>query len=121
MTADDYTKAMLASLIWRAASGISFPAMVAVGLCVRNQVKDGNWLPVIAGISSTMPAGKDCEDARDPRFQNVLTAVDGIFDGTRVDKWTNGGLYWTPVGEKFWWTSGVKERVATVAGLEIYR
>lgn len=114
MTADEYTKAQLASLMWRAAAHISFPAMVAVGLCVRNQVKDGNWLPVIDKIDAQNAAtGLDCTDARDPKFQDVLTAVDGIFDGTRVDRWTNGGTQW--------WASDGRERTAVVGNLEIYK
>ena len=114
MTADDYSKAMLASLMWRAANHISFPAMVAVGLCVRNRVKDGNWLPVIDKINAqNVATGIDCTDARDPKFQDVLTAVDGIFDGTRADRWTNGGTQW--------WSSPGTERTAVVGNLEIYK
>ena len=127
MTADDYTKGQLASLMWRAASHISFPAMVAVGLCVRNRVKDGNWLPVIEemyGAYDTKEAriiqGSPCTDARDPKFQDVLTAVDGIFDGTRVDRWTNGGTMWAEVERPLHKLFGT-DRVATLAGLEIYK
>jgi hypothetical protein len=112
MTADDYTKGQLASLMWRAASHISFPAMVAVGLCVRNRVKDGNWLPAINEVNGP-DKNEDCTDARDPKFQDVLTAVDGIFDGTRVDRWTNGGTQW--------WAGDARERTAVVGSLEIYK
>jgi hypothetical protein len=113
MVSDNYVKSQLISVAWDAASHISFPAMAAVMFCIKNRVDangDGDWLKVISAISKEKTPAVD---VRDPDFQKVLEVVDHIYDGSKVDRWTNGGTHWE--------AGDARERTAVVGTLEIYK
>ena len=87
LTIDDYNKAKLAELAWKAAGKISFPACVAVAFCIRNRVEkagDNNWLKAMS----------DDTDTRDPDFARLIEVIDSIYTGERVDNLSNNALYW---------------------------
>lgn len=124
MVSDNYVKSLLVSLAWDAASHISFPAVAAVMFCVKNQVdanKDGDWLRVIDKLAREGGFPNRTKDVRSPDFQNTLEIVDHVYDGSKEDRVTNGGVRWAETGQPFWWSDPVKERVGTVAGLEVYK
>ena len=116
MVSDNYVKSQLVSLAWNAASHISFPAVAAVMFCVKNRVNasgDGNWLKVITELEREVSTPPRAKDVRSPEFQNVLEIVDHVFDGSKVDRLTNGGTQW--------WAGDGRERTAVVGSLEIYK
>jgi len=126
LTVDDAIKAKLLWIGWRYRH-ISFPACVAVMLCVRNRVKEGNWLATLEKIEYDYSTPKPASDQRDPILQDIATAVDAVFTGERVDRWTNGGTHWIdtscpmPTNVMLEMEKAGMARVATVAGLEIYK
>jgi hypothetical protein len=120
MTVDDYCKAKLAGIAWRFRH-ISYPAMVAIMFCVRNRVQNSNWLPVLEKIERDLPATSETSDQRDPELTKVLETVDYVYDGSKADKLANGGTHWVETGKPLWWSEEVKERVASIAGLEIWK
>jgi hypothetical protein len=122
MVGDDFVKALLVQIAWRDCQKFGFANQVGVLLCLRNQTEqlyDGNWL---AAVNHTL-AGDTfldalADDVRDPNFQKLLQAVDGVYDGTRTDKLTDGALWWrvpdslSPVGA---------ERTAVVGRVVYYK
>ena len=121
MTSDEYIEGRLLTLAWKSVGHISVPAVVTVLFCVRNQVKDGDWMRIISGIEKLVPVKAPDPDVRTPEFRDLLEIVDGVYENERIDRFTNGGLFWCETGEKFWWTEAVKERTGTVAGLELWK
>lgn len=95
MTGDDFLKAKMAETAWRCRRGGGIVAMMAVAFVVRNRVKTLNesWLAACEmELDSAQADGLiDLADPeiRDPEFQQILHAVDGIFGDRLLDKLTN--------------------------------
>ena len=92
----DFHKALLVGIAWEAASDSGFNAMVAVMQCLRNRVKNDDWMSAITAEikGGDYVLGQETIDTRDPKFINILTAVDQVYDGTRTDM-TAGCTYFT--------------------------
>ena len=120
MTVDDLNRGKLAGIAWRWRR-VSLPAMITILFCVRNRIQDDNWLSVLEKIERELPATHDTSDQRDPALTDFLEAVDAVYAGSRLDKWTNGGTHWSVTGEPFWFTEPVKERVANIGNLEVWK
>lgn len=86
MTAEDVLKAHAAVVAYGAAP--TFPERIGVLLALRNNADAIGWPTALAMYPTP------CPDVRDPEFQRVLDAVDGVFDGTRPDDLVNGGWTW---------------------------
>jgi spore germination cell wall hydrolase CwlJ-like protein len=103
-TVSDFTKSLLAILMWREDSSDGLQGMTAVGLVVRNRVlagwNGGDWCQVMEAhnqFSSMVIVGDPntirWPDPRDPKFQAVLRKADSIFDGSEFDI-TGGAKYY---------------------------
>lgn len=99
MTGDDFLKGQLAMLCWRVARSEGSLGMLAVALVLRNQVAAGagDWMEQITRCP--LPAQAGYPDVREPEFQRFLHKVDGVFDGTLLDKLTNGATAITRAGD----------------------
>lgn len=118
MTVDDLNRGKLASIAWRYRH-VSLPAMITILFCLRNRVKEeGNWLPILEEAEQNLPATEP-SDQRDPMLTDLLEAVEPIYSGARVDKWTNGGTRWSVVGQPR--PAGATELVANVGNLEVWK
>lgn len=103
-TIADFTKSLLAVLIWREDSSDGLQGMTAVGLVIRNRVRagwnGGDWCAVMEAhnqFSSMVILGDPntirWPDTRDPKFQAVLLKADNIYEGGEPDT-TDGALYY---------------------------
>ena len=113
MTSDEFICGRLVMLAWGVAGNISFPACCCVMFCVRTAVEqngDQDWLRV---IEERMPACIVRPDTRNPDFINILTVVDSIYSGEKVDILTNGATFWTEAPGR--------EQVAVVGQMRLYR
>jgi hypothetical protein len=96
MTGDDFLKAKLAETAWRCRRGGGIFGMMAVAFVIRNRVHHLNepWLTACeAALHQVADEGlidRADPETRDPEFQQILHAVDGIFGDRLMDKLTNG-------------------------------
>lgn len=119
MTVDDLNRGKLAGLAWRYRH-LTLPAMITVLFCIRNRIKEeGNWLPVLEKIEQDLPVPDRTSDQRDPMLTDLLDAVEPIYSGARVDKWTNGGTMWCESGQPK--PVEATELTATVGKLEVWK
>lgn len=97
MTSDSYIRAQLASLAWREGheqGGIN--NSLAVAFVIKNRVRSGwgEWLEQIQRHALWSSRNGDeidsttHPDPREPDFQRLLQEIDGVFDGSLVDKLT---------------------------------
>lgn len=103
MTFHDYSKALLALVMWREARGEGQQGMEAVGCVVRNRVTNGDWAEVISKkwqFSSLTASGDPMliqwPSVDDPQFQIALVLADGIVDGTIPDITDGATHYFNP-------------------------
>ena len=124
MTSDDYVRAKLLSFAYRSGMHVSKNAVVAIMLVVRNRVDQDearDWLGVIRKLEDeTNIWRQDVKDVRDPQFISLLEYVDGIYDGTKSDRWTCGATYFYD-GGAYWFDLAAKERVGSVEGLILFK
>lgn len=118
ISTSDFTKSVLALLMWREDGSDGVQGMTAVGLVVRNRVNagwnGGDWLAVMEAHdkSSSVEHGDlnviRWPNLRDPRFQAVLTKADGIYDGDEDDI-TGGALYYADLAVTItpWFTESI--------------
>lgn len=149
MTADSFVKSQLALLCWRnAPAGKSFTTLQCLAFVTRNRVKagwmGGDWMGVIANdpaysyrsmnghaYSSTAPHTllENFPDLRDDTFQRFLWEVDRIYDGSRGDPMSEGGLWWAELEkvDRPWFLEQIVRRpedhprVAQVATITLWR
>lgn len=121
MIAEDGLKWELALMGWRAGKNISLNASLAAMFVCRNRflagLRDGDWLKNIRAI----PVGSVDPDIRQPDFTEVLAIVDSVFDGTRRDTLTVGGLYFSTPDMPDWFLKTDKERVSALQTMVIYK
>lgn len=146
MTVQDVIRVELAMLAWREArhyGGIN--NMLAVAFVVKNRVDagwlGGDWMQIIANHEQwsarlvTAPALQGetqmapVPDFHDPDVRDLIVEVDGIFDGTAEDTFTDGALYYCELDrvERPWFLQNVVRRpdaharVATVGPVSFFR
>ena len=102
MTSDNFLKAELALFAWQNAheyGGID--NMLALACVLRNRVKQGwmggDWSQVIAEApgkagDNTIKGGYP--DVRDVNVRLLLQRIDGIFNDSEPDRYTDGALYY---------------------------
>jgi len=110
MTGIDYEKAIVAFVCWLEAKDELYRGMISVAMALRNQAKagwnDGSIYRCAlyhfdeGVIFKDREMQQDYPDAREPQFQNLLTAMDGIFSDTLPDK-TEGAVYWANQSSNF--------------------
>lgn len=114
MNAEDGLKWELALMGWRAAGHISLSAALAAMFVARNRfmagMNDGDWLKVIRAI----PVELTDPDTRNPTLRDILEIVDSVFDGTRMDNLTLGGLYFLSPEMTPWFDTSQSERLSTI-------
>jgi hypothetical protein len=99
----DFTKSLLAVLMWREDGADGILGMTAVGLVIRNRVQAGwgDWIQVMS--AHALDIGKALvpwpgPDTNNPRFRAVLALADTIFDGVEGDI-TDGALYYANLSD----------------------
>lgn len=109
MVITDFIKSMACLTAWREENINKLNGMTAVLFALRNRFDAApaggfkkDWLANIAshGQFSSMTILGDGQtvhypDPRDPEFIQLLQVVDGIYDGTTVDKLTSGALFYS--------------------------
>jgi hypothetical protein len=99
-----FEKAVTALACWREMDVFGYPGMIAVGCVARNNALKGEFGGTIYGnitghnqySSMTVKGDSDTvrwPNARDPVFQKLLAAMDGLFDNTLADT-TQGSRYY---------------------------
>lgn len=121
MTVDDFIKANAAVLAWRAAAGDGANAMLGVLFVIRNKAKagerDGNWLDILQRMALDNDYSVLLPDPREPSFQSVLQAVDGVYDDTLTDTLTDGATHYSYGGKD---SKGL-ERVSQIGNVVFYK
>jgi spore germination cell wall hydrolase CwlJ-like protein len=109
MTTTDYEKSIVALACWRFLGTETYRGMLMVAMVLRNRAEAG-WFEgsiynnATAAMLEAENANYYCPptdlhvklayaDDREPEFQKLLQAMDGIFSGSIEDK-TGGALYW---------------------------
>ena len=97
MTTTDYEKSIVALACWRFMNSETYRGMLMAAMVFRNRASQG-WFEGSIYNNATAEMIDRCSvefhDPRDPEFQKLLQAMDGIFSGSIEDK-TGGALYWT--------------------------
>lgn len=97
-TTDYYEKSIVALACWRFLGTETYRGMLMVAMVLRNRAEQGWFEGSIYNNATAEMADRYSTgahpDPRDPEFQKLLQAMDGIFSGSIEDK-TGGGLYWT--------------------------
>jgi spore germination cell wall hydrolase CwlJ-like protein len=93
----DYEKAVVALVCWKQMKGENYRGMVSLASVFRNRA-DAGWFngtiynnALVFSREQNM-TWDDFPDAREPQFQTLLQAMDGVFLGTLPDK-TGGAMY----------------------------
>jgi len=97
MTTTDYEKSIVALACWRFMGSETYRGMLMAAMVLRNRAEQGWFDGSIYRNASVEVSDKylpKYPDPRDPEFQKLLQAMDGIFSGSIEDK-TGGALYWT--------------------------
>lgn len=111
MTGEDVLKVHAAEVAFD--DGATFPERIGILLALRNRAEHNGY----GWVAALQDHDAVCPDVRDPEFQRVLDAVDGVFDGTRPDDLVNGATGWMKLGL----VHTVPDRVAQIGQLEFYR
>lgn len=97
MTAPDYEKSIIALCCWRQGKAELYRGMLSVAMAIRNRAKtgwfEGSIYKNAVAVLVENPSNTEFPDARDPQFQDLMQAVDGVYDDRIADK-TDGALYW---------------------------
>jgi spore germination cell wall hydrolase CwlJ-like protein len=105
VTSDDFSKAMLALVLWREARNQSREGIRAVGHVIRNRVNAGwgDWIQVITAknqfTSISHPGDPQLTlypRSGDAAYLTILSLVDGIYDGSDADLTSGALYYWNP-------------------------
>lgn len=97
MTGIDYEKAVVSLICWKQMRGEQYRGMSFYAMMLRNRAKSGWYEGSIYNNAAKVAQEEDLKldgfpDSREPEYQRLLQAVDGIFEGTLPDK-TGGALY----------------------------
>lgn len=97
MTAPDYEKAIVALICWKTMRGELYRGMVGLACMFRNRANAGwfegsIYLNAVAFANESTVNWTEFPDAREPGFQNLLHAMDGLYNGNLADK--TGGSLW---------------------------
>ena len=102
MTTTDYEKSIVALACWRFLGTETYRGMLMVAMVLRNRAEAG-WFEGSIYNNATAEMADRCPttytDPREPEFQKLLQAMDGIFSGSIEDK-TGGALYWAPLANE---------------------
>lgn len=119
MTIDEYVRAKVVDFAWSRAEYNNGSVCVMYVLRTRAG-EDKNWMRAISEVEQA-PRKRDLPDPRDPKFQELLGYVDGIYSGEMQDKWTAGGLFWWNGTGEPWFSLPDKERVGQVGNLIFWK
>jgi hypothetical protein len=92
-------KAELALMAWRHGKVYGgHQGMTNIAHCIANRHKKGwgPWLSILQSVpkyAATLDSLTDMPESWDRNFLQLLSAIDGIVDGTARDT-VNGGLFW---------------------------
>jgi hypothetical protein len=94
MTTTEYSKSIIATACWSAASGELPASMFCVCMVFMNRAKEGWWEgSLYENCAAWVREHADrLPDIRDPQFQTFLTKLDTVLSGLVPDK-TGGALY----------------------------
>lgn len=118
MIGSTFLHALVAQLAYQEGKDNGINGQLAVVFCIKNRVDTG-WYA--GGLGEVLQdefsslSGLDIPDVRDPVFQQLLSVIEEIFEGKRVDKLTCGAL---------WWTNNyniLRQRVAQVGTMNLWR
>lgn len=108
LTSRDYIKSLLLDISWfeaAALGGVKPMQMVAQCIANRARLGWGDWAQVLSQVYTPGPHAlprfrlmdrlivRHLPDVSDPRFTQMLSAVDRIYDNTFEDL-VKGGTYW---------------------------
>lgn len=122
MVGKDFLYSLACHLAFLEAKDEGTNGMLSILFCIFNRVKagiEGGDLGRILQAEFTKrmmlkQPSIEVPDVRDPSFSQVLSLVEGIFDGSVQDRLTNGAIYYGP---KPW---GSKDKAAVVGKLELW-
>src|SRR5882757_6559671 len=93
----DCEKSVVAITCWKQMKGEQYRGMMFLAMMLRNRAESGWFEGSI--YNNAIAFGKelnmdwtDFPDVREPQFQTLLQAMDGVYTGTLPDK-TGGALY----------------------------
>lgn len=123
---DNFTMSMALTLAWRDGIKNGVNASLGVLHVIRNRAdqRDGNWIPVIEELMAKNPVKLEYPDSRDPQFQQMLVAVDAIYDGSKTDRLTSGATDYIDhsTGSPNTLEEGASaERIAQIGQMTFYR
>lgn len=120
MILDDYIKAKLVDFAWSRAEYNNGSVCVMYVLRKRANEENGNWMRAMHDVEEA-PRKRDLPDPRDPKFQELLGYVDGIYSGETIDKWTAEARFWWDGSGDPWFSLPDKERVGQVGNLIFWK
>jgi hypothetical protein len=98
MTGVDYEMSIVSFVCWKQMKGELYRGMVSLAMMLRNRA-DSGWFEGSI-YNNAIALGKDMgmdwsefPDAREPQFQAMLQAIDGIYTGTIQDKIAGATYY----------------------------
>lgn len=127
MQIDDFVKSQIALTAWRAAGHISTPAALSVMFVLRTRTgENGDWLKTIEDADLLYEQVHNYSrpmypDPRDPRLKEILDLVDSVYDGTRQDRFTGGGIYWYAPDSCPWGEVNGREITGSVGGFVLFK
>ena len=126
MTGDEYVKGQLATIAWIDGLESGLNGCLGIAHTAANRVRagwhSGDWVAVVWGlIRQRERYWGEPPDVRDPQFQTLLQAVDNIYDGSLVDRLTDGALYYVRKDESGILAGGRHIRTATIGQLIFYK
>lgn len=122
MVGKDFLYSLACHLAWHEGNSESTNGQLAILFCLKNRITagiEGGDLGRILQAEFTKrmllkQPSIEVPDVRDPSFSQVLSLVEGIFDGSVQDRLTNGAIYYGP---KPW---GSKDQAAVVGKLQLW-
>jgi hypothetical protein len=98
MTGIDYEKSIVSFVCWKQMRGELYRGMISMAMMLRNRAEAGWFEGSIYNnaIKLGTEMGMDWSefpDSREPQFQAMLQAIDGIYTGTIQDK-IGGAAYY---------------------------